>query len=233
MAKGFWNAKSDNDGLQQVFRRHGLGEATGVDLPSEEPGRVPDKDWKESYFKDWTDDQRSWNAGDLLNIVIGQGDILVTPIQMACVYAGIANGGTQYVPHVFLSAVARDGEGDAATYQKKERLTAKIHAKADLELIRDGLHGMPYEESASVAAHFNNLPVSVAAKTGTGEKSGEDEYGWFVAYAPFDKPQYVVACIIERGGFGAECAMPAVRNVLGAIYDSPDTSYSGTSDQTM
>ena len=233
VAKGFWNAKSDNDGLQQVFRRHGLGEATGVDLPSEEPGRVPDKDWKESYFKDWTDDQRSWNAGDLLNIVIGQGDILVTPIQMACVYAGIANGGTQYVPHVFLSAVARDGEGDAATYQKKERLTAKIHAKADLELIRDGLHGMPYEESASVAAHFNNLPVSVAAKTGTGEKSGEDEYGWFIAYAPFDKPQYVVACIIERGGFGAECAMPAVRNVLGAIYDSPDTSYSGTSDQTM
>ena len=75
--------------------------------------------------------------------------------------------------------------------------------------------------------------MSVAAKTGTGEKSGEDVYGWFVAYAPFDKPQYVVACIIERGGFGAECAMPAVRNVLGAIYDSPDTSYSGTSDQTM
>ena len=232
IAKAFWYNKDHQDGLQEVFRRFGLGTSTGIDLPSEADGRVPDAAWKKSYFSSWSDEDRAWNAGDLLNIVIGQGDILVTPIQMACVYSGIANGGLQYVPHVFQSAVARDGKGDAVTYQKRERLTAKINDASELDLVRSGLEGVIYEETKSTAAHFESLPVRVAGKTGTGEKSGEGDYSWFVCYAPADKPQYVVAGQVEQGGFGAVAALPIVRTVLGAIYDSPDTAGFSASDQT-
>ena len=228
IGKGFFYAKEHADGLQEVFRRWGLGERTDVDLPAEEAGRVPDAAWKESYFKDWSASERAWNAGDMTNIVIGQGDILVSPLQMACVYAGIATGGTEYVPHVLLSAVARDGDGDAYEYGARKRLVASIHSEDDLALVRGGLHGMIYEEAESTARHFRNLPVQVAGKSGTGEKAGEEPYGWFVAYAPYDKPKYVVAAVVEQGGYGATAAMPAVRTVLGQLYDSPDDlSYTG------
>ncbi len=228
VGKNFFYDEQNPEGLQEMFRRWGLGSKTGIDLPSEASGRVPDSAWKESYFKDWSAEERAWNAGDMTNIAIGQGDILVTPLQMAVAYGGIATGGSEYTPHVLYSAVARDGEGDAYTYQASERLKAEISTDGALDVARQGLHSMIYEEAASTAAHFTNLPVQVAGKSGTGEKSGEEAYGWFIAYAPYESPQYVIACLIEKGGFGATCAMPAVRQVLGAIYDSPDTTaYSG------
>lgn len=127
----------------------------------------------------------------MTNIAIGQGDILVTPLQMACAYMGLANGGKQYVPHVFLSAVSRDGDGDAYKYNgkgKKKRLEAKINSDSDLTLVRNGMHDVIYTASTSLAAHFGTLTPQVYGKSGTGEKSGEDEYAWFCAYAPADDP---------------------------------------------
>lgn len=224
----FYNDKNP-EGLQEMFRRWGLGSKTGVDLPSEAAGRVPDAAWKEEYFSSWPAEQRAWNAGDMTNIVIGQGDILVTPLQMACVYAGLATGGVEYTPHILYSAVSRDGEGDAYRYNgtgSKERLTASINSDADLALVRGGLHDMVYSTDAATAAHFNSLPVEVAAKSGTGQKTGEDDYAWFCAYAPADDPKYVVACVLEQGGGGSSTALRAVRDVLGTIYDAPDDSSS-------
>ena len=166
----------------------------------------------------------------MCNIVIGQGDILVTPLQIACAYAGIANGGKEFVPHVFLSAVSRDGSGDAVTYEPRERLTGEFRQQSDLDLVQDGLVGVIYEESASQASHFTNLSVTVAGKSGTGQKTGEDDYGWFVAYAPADNPKYVVACLVEQGGFGSNSSLYGVRDVLGAIYDEPDTAAATAGD---
>lgn len=223
VGKNFFYDERNPEGLQEMFRRWGLGEATGIDLPSEASGRVPDAAWKESYFKDWSAEERAWNAGDMTNIVIGQGDILVTPLQMATAYAGIAMGGAEFTPHVLLSAVARDGQGDAYTLEPKKRLTADIKERRSHEVVTQGLLSMIYEEAASTASHFTNLPVKVAGKSGTGEKAGGDAYGWFITYAPFEDPKYVVACLVEEGGFGSTCAMPAVRHVLGAIYDAPDS----------
>lgn len=228
IGKAFFYDEKHPEGLQEMYRRWGLGTTTGIDLPSESRGRVPDKEWKESYFKSWSSDERAWNAGDMTNIVIGQGDILVTPIQMASVYAGIANGGKQYTPHVFLSAVSRDGDGkDAYLYNatgRKKRLNAHINSADDLALIKRGLRGVIYDEDPSSASHFTNLSVKVEGKTGTGEKGKEDPYSWFCAYAPADKPKYVVAALVEHGGYGSTSALHAVRNVLGVIYNEPDTS---------
>ena len=228
VGKNFYYDEKNPEGLQEMFRRWGLGSKTGIDLPAEEKGRIPDAEWKESYFKDWSAEDRAWSPGDMTNIAIGQGDILVTPIQMACAYAGIAMKGYEPTPHVLLSAVGRDGEGDAYSYKPKERLTAKISRDDEYGVVTRGIHSMIYEESPSTAKHFTNLPVQVAGKSGTGEKTGEDLYGWFIAYAPFEDPKYVCVCLIEQGGYGSTCALPAVRTVLGALYNAPDdVSYTG------
>lgn len=232
LGKNFFYDEDNPEGLQEMYRRWGLGSKTGIDLPSEAAGRVPDSAWKEEYRKDWSADQRAWNAGDMTNIAIGQGDILVTPLQMAVAYCGLAMGGVEWTPHVLLSAVARDGEGDAYAYEPKKRLTAKIETEGAMDVVYRGVHSMIYEESPVTAAHFTNLPVEVAGKSGTGEKDGEDHYGWFIAYAPFDDPKYVVCAMVERGGYGSTCAMPAVRTVLGALYDAPDDQTYTSGDST-
>ena len=232
LGKNFFYDEDNPEGLQEMYRRWGLGSKTGIDLPSEAAGRVPDSAWKEEYRKDWSADQRAWNAGDMTNIAIGQGDILVTPLQMAVAYCGLAMGGVEWTPNVLLSAVARDGEGDAYAYEPKKRLTAKIETEGAMDVVYRGVHSMIYEESPVTAAHFTNLPVEVAGKSGTGEKDGEDPYGWFIAYAPFDDPKYVVCAMVERGGYGSTCAMPAVRTVLGALYDAPDDQTYTSGDST-
>ena len=231
----FYYDEENPEGLQEMFRRWGLGSKTGVDLPSEASGRVPDAEWKNEYFSSYSDEDRAWNPGDMTNIVIGQGDILVTPLQMATGYGGIAMNGLEYTPHVFLSAVARDGEGDAYLYNEsgtKERLTAEVNDQSELDLVHDALEGVIYEETPSTTAHFTNLPVRVAGKTGTGEKSGQDPYSWFIVYAPADDPKYVVASLVEQGGYGATTSLHAVRHVLGVIYDSPDDAAVSFSDTT-
>ena len=151
----------------------GLGSKTGVDLPAEGVGRVPDAEWKESYFKDWSAEERAWNAGDMTNIAIGQGDILVTPIQMATAYAGIAMNGVEYTPHVLHSVVARDGQGDAYTFEPKKRLTVELkNQDSQMGVVHAGLHSIIYEESPALAEHFKNLPVQVAGKSRHGREGG-------------------------------------------------------------
>lgn len=223
IGKAFYYDEKNPEGLQEMFKRWGLGSLTGVDLPSEAEGRVPTAEWKKEYFSSWSDEERSWNPGDMLNIVIGQGDILVTPLQMATAYAGIANGGKEYVPHVFLSAVSRDGDGDSASYQVKELRDVQVNNKSELDLVHNGLEGVIYEASSSMANHFSSLGVRVAGKSGTGQKTGDDDYSWFISYAPADEPKYVVVTLVEQGGFGSTSAMVGTRYVLGVIYDAPDS----------
>ena len=233
IGKGFYYSDDNPEGLQETFRRWGLGEACGIDLSGEASGRVPDAKWKAEWFADGTDTDRKWMPGDMTNLVIGQGDLLVTPLQMACAYAGISQDGVEWTPHVLKSVLSRDGSGNAVEYEPKERLTASVNDESELELVQSGLQGVIYEESEAQASHFRNLSVTVAGKTGTGEKSGEDEYAWFCAYAPADDPKYVVVATLEQGGFGSATALHAVRHVLGVIYDEPDTSTASTSsDQT-
>ncbi|HIU23748.1 MAG TPA: penicillin-binding protein 2 [Candidatus Coprovicinus avistercoris] len=232
IGKGFWYADEDKKlGMQDTFEKWGLGSATGIDLPSEASGRVPTPDWKWNYFSDYSDEDRSWKGGDNTNIAIGQGDILVTPMQMCCVYAGIANRGTIWRPHLLKSIQARSGDGTISETQGQELLTAEEDASY-FDLVHTALEGVIYEEDASTTAHFTNLSVRVAGKTGSGERPGEPATGWFCVYAPADNPKYVIAAVIEQGGFGATSAMYAVRDTLGAIYNEPDTQSSSNDTAT-
>ena len=223
IGKGFFN--SDNpEGLQETYRRWGLGKATGIDLPAESEGRVPDAEWKWSYFTQADDYARSWQGGDTTNLVIGQGDLLVTPLQMACVYAGIATRGKIMRPHLLKGVATRTGGGTVIDYESEVALTVE-EQDASLDLVQSGLQGVIYEESEAQASHFTNMKELVAGKTGTAERASDREpTGWFVAYLPADNPRYVVASCIEQGGYGSESAMYVVRDIMGAIYDEPDTS---------
>ncbi len=215
---------SDNpEGLQETYRRWGLGEPVGIDLPAESIGRVPDADWKWNYFTQADDYARSWQGGDTTNLVIGQGDLLVTPLQMACVYAGLATHGTIMKPHLLKSVSSHAGDGTIMEYS--EEVVRKVdEQESSFALVDDGLYGVIYEESEAQASHFLNMKEVVAGKTGTAERAGEEPTGWFIAYVPADNPKYVVASCIEQGGFGSDCAMYVVRDIMGAIYGEPDTS---------
>lgn len=229
IGKGFYY--SDNkEGMQETFRKWGLGSVTGIDLPSEASGRVPDAAWKWNYFSSYTDDQRTWQGGDNTNLAIGQGDLLVTPLQMACAYMGIANHGTIWTPHV-LKSIKSHETGNVIDFKPSVHISPS-ESEDNFNLVINGLIGVIYEEDASTASHFTNMTEKVAGKTGTGEKTGSDPTGWFCAFAPTDSPKYVVVSVVEQGGYGAECSLYAVRNTLGAIYGEEDTSTATTTQGT-
>ena len=230
IAKGFYNS-STQDGMQETFRAWGLGAPTGIDLPSEASGVVPDAEWKWNYFSSYSDADRQWQGGDYTNIAIGQGDIQVTPLQMCCAYMGIANKGSIWTPHVLKGVRGRSGDAEVVSYQPAEHLHP-TEADASYDLVHSALTGVIYEESASMTAHFTNLTRKVAGKTGTGEHGTDEPTAWFCCYAPSDDPKYAIAAVIDKGGFGSTSAMFVARDILGAIYDEPDTSTVTVSDGT-
>lgn len=223
IGKGFSNS-SNKDGMQQKFRQYGFGSATGIDLPSEAVGRVPDAAWKWDYFSSLPDADREWHPGDYCNIAIGQGDILVTCLQIAHAYSSIANRGPVFKPHVLKCVKSNIGNGSVIDYKVSQ--TDDISEEDDYrDLVERGLEGVIYEESESQAAHWTNLNVKVAGKTGTGEQTSVGRnICWMVAYAPADDPKYVVAANVDGGDWGSTTAMLVARDVLGQIYDQPDTA---------
>ena len=230
IAKGFYNS-STQDGMQETFRNWGLGSTTGVDLPGEAAGRVPDAEWKWNYFSNYSDADRQWQGGDYTNIAIGQGDILVTPLQMCSVYMGIANRGTVWTPHVLKGVLGRGDNGSMLEYQPRTHVTP-TEDPSYMDLVHSGLEGVIYEESASLTAHFTNMTARVAGKTGTGEHGNTTPTAWFCAFAPADDPRYAVSAVIDKGGYGSTSAMYVVRDILGAIFNEPDTSTASVSDGT-
>lgn len=222
IGKGFFTS-SNQEGMQETYRRWGLGSPTGVDLPSEASGRVPDAQWKWNYYSASDDFARSWQGGDCTNLAIGQGDLLVTPLQMLSVYAGISLDGVQWRPHVLKGVKTAVGSGSVVEY--KQEITRTVHEeKAYLDIVHEGLSGVIYRESEAQTSHFTNLSVKVAGKTGSAETANSQPTGWFIAYAPSDNPKYVVAAVVENGGFGSEGAMYVARDLLGALYNEPDSS---------
>lgn len=230
IGKGFYY--SDNpEGMQEAFRAYGLGSATGIDLPGEAAGRVPDAAWKWDYFKalGYADEDCTWKGGDNCNIAIGQGDMLVTCLQMVCSYCSIANAGPVWQPHVMRGVRSRLGEGFVSEYRSTTTRTVDEDQEWR-DLVAQGMYGVVYEEDSAQASHWTNLSATVRGKTGTAEQPTGDPIGWFVGYAPADDPKYVVGANMDRVLQGASSAMYVVRDVFGAIYGEPDTSSESTSN---
>ncbi|GAB4245164.1 MAG: penicillin-binding protein 2 [Thermoleophilia bacterium] len=200
--------------LQAGLREFGFGRATGIDLPGEEKGRVPDKDWKKAVGK--TDVDKLWKTGDEVNLSIGQGDLLVTPLQLAVAFAAIANGGDVLVPRVGMQIT--DASGNVIKrFEPEKRGHVQLNPE-DLDAVRRGLRYVTTEPGGTAYAAFKGFPVPVAGKTGTAEKRPDDDYAWFMGYAPADNPEIVVVALVEQGGHGSSVAAPVVRRVLESYF---------------
>jgi penicillin-binding protein 2 len=206
----------DTEYIQDWSEQLGLGDTTGIDLPGEAPGLVPDPEWRNDLYREGLTD-RSWSFGDSINLSVGQGDLQADPLQMAVAYAAIGNGGTVVTPHVAMRA--EDPAGRVI-----QEVDPGPRREVDINpewrtAIMDGLTAAAMEPEGTSYPVFGEpgFPVDVAGKTGTAETSQNGvlyDQSWYVALAPAQDPEVVVAFTFERGGFGADTAAPATRAVL-------------------
>lgn len=230
LGREFWRIWRHEDqarglGTQAVSRQFGLGETTGIEL-GETAGRVPDPGWKEEFARVIHDDPGDqelygiWYPGDQINMSVGQGDVLVTPLQLANMYVALANNGTLFVPH--LGSEVRDAEGNVVRRVEAERVRTITMDPAQRQAVLDGLAGAVREGTAAGA--FSGFPldlIPVAGKTGTAQVSTKGDTALFAGFFPTHQPNYVVVAVVEEAGFGGEVAAPIVRRVIEAMNDLP------------
>ncbi|MDR2108645.1 MAG: penicillin-binding protein 2 [Coriobacteriales bacterium] len=198
------------DDFQDYIRSWGFASTTGIDLPGEAAGRLPNAEWKLDAFSDTPEDAQ-WQPGDMTNLAIGQGDLLITPLQLANSYAGVARG-KLITPHIFYKIVDKDGEQVVAHNIKEVEAQPKFEPK-QRERVLEGLKLVVQQYDI-----FASIPATVAGKTGTGEVQGKGPLSWFVAFAPAEDPQYCAACVVEEGGSGNGTAIVAVQHIFAHIY---------------
>ena len=206
--------------IQDWAHRLGIGRLTGIDLPAEGQGLVPTPEWRNKLYKEKLTD-RPWSVGDNINLAIGQGDLSVTPLQLAVAYATVANGGYVVRPH--LGQRIEDAEGRVLQeFETPSRRKVNIDP-AYRQAIMDGLYGAANLPGGTSTEVFSGFKIPVAGKTGTAEKGlGRPDQSWYAAITYPDDPQYVVVATDEAGGFGAERAAPMVRQIIAALYDAKD-----------
>ena len=193
--------------MQDEIAKYNFGKLTGIDLSGELEGVIPTPEWKAQAFADMPE-EAFWKGGDMTNMVIGQGYVSVTPMQLAVAYGAIATG-KLVKPHLFKEIINSEGK-PVLTNEGEEVGTPDVIAE-HLALIKDGLRGVITEVGVGAAA-FDAAGVQAAGKTGTAENGYEEDgtqrpdSAWFVCYAPYDKPKYVCAVHVEYGGGGGDVA---------------------------
>lgn len=234
--------------ILNMARGFGLARKTGIDVPGEATGRLVGRQARldlfnerrqdyckrakdgypevepqsqaellQSYAKDFCAEGDQFRAGDALNAAIGQGDTLTSPIQMNTMYAAIANGGTIYKPQVARAIVGREGQVERSIEPEE---IGKLPIDSDtISYLKSSLAKTTISGTSHNAfLGFPHSKINVAAKTGTGEVAGKKSTAWFASFAPYDKPQYAVTCVVAQGGTGAETCGPAVRKIYEAIF---------------
>ncbi|MGI8426173.1 MAG: penicillin-binding protein 2 [Actinomycetota bacterium] len=216
--------KGAGERLQDYARAFGFGRTTGIEIPFETTGRVPDEGWLKEQNREHPRlfPYSTWLPGYTINMSIGQGDVLTTPLQTANSYAAIANGGPIFQPHVGLRVM--DGKRVARKIEPKLIRNLQLSPQ-NLSAIRQGLLGVTSDGTAKGAfAGFPLAQVPIAAKTGTAQLQQippKQPYAWFVAYAPANGPKYVVAVMLEEGGHGGETAAPIARRIIEGLFNLP------------
>lgn len=199
--------------LTNWYSRFGFGRKTGIDLPSETNGRVPTPAWKQKTLKE------PWYTGDTYNISVGQGDILISPLQLATATAAIANGGILFKP--YLVSQILDAKGNIIKINQPKIIKDNIASSANLAIIRQAMR-QTVTKGTACCQFDSQVPVAVAGKTGTAEtEPGKKKpNAWFTAFAPYEDPKIVLAVLVENSGEGAEYAMPVARKVLSWYFSN-------------
>jgi penicillin-binding protein 2 len=227
------------DKMHDYLTQFGFGRKTGIDLAGELPGLVPSQSWKENRY------HQQWYPGDTISAGIGQGYVLVTPLQLAFAAATLANNGVGYRPHL-----VREIEQGGIDEPVPVPPPVDLHLNPqNLALVKSAMEAVTQPGGTAVAANIGT-PYSVAGKTGTaqvvGVKQGEKydaselsernrDHAWFIAFAPADKPRLAVAVLVENGGHGGSTAAPIARKVfdyylLGKVPAQPKDATVTTGD---
>jgi penicillin-binding protein 2 len=232
--------------LQKWARKLGIGQKTGVDLGGEYAGTLPTPAWRTHIDQEEVAcerkkhvpscgiaDGRPWSEGDNVNLAVGQGDVQVTPLQLAVAYSAIANGGNVVRPHVGEAVES----GDGTVLQKIDPPPARHLniSSENLNAIREGLHQAAQAPGGTSYDVMGNFPQQVYGKTGTAQYSGQNDYAWYVCFVPdsaTNKPILVVAHV-EQGGFGAIAAAPVAREILSQWFYGNKGQYVAGSSHTL
>jgi len=235
-----------NDYFFNAAKAFGVGKVTGIDLPSELSGRLPNRTWKQNWYEQNKDfycnyqqrakkqdltrylieiarenclDGNKVRAGDAVNFSIGQGDTLVTPIRLAQMYAAIANNGTYYKPQVARAIVNTDGK--VIKEFKPEVADVIKEEQSTWDFLHRALRMVVTRGTAGSV--FSGFPVS--GKTGTAEVFGrnpngsaKDDTSWFASYGPTENPTYAVVMMVSQGGFGASTSGIGVRDIYSTLF---------------
>ncbi|MCK4648854.1 penicillin-binding protein 2, partial [bacterium] len=202
------------DNLVDLSQKFGLDQPTRIDLPYEEKGLLPTKKWRKNSLS------RSWYEGDTVNLSIGQGYLLVTPLQMASLMSAIANGGRLYEPQLVKEIISPEGE---VIWRMRPRIVRDINLKKEtIEFLRESLFGVVNEMDPSgrrigTGWRAKIEEVEVAGKTGTAENPLGEDHAWFIAFAPYKEPEIALAILIEHGGMGGVVAAPVAKKIKGEV----------------
>jgi penicillin-binding protein 2 len=207
--------------LQYWATQFGFGRRTHVEIGPEARGLVPTIGWRQRYFKTAID--KLWKPGDSIHLAIGQGDLLVTPLQMTRFYALLANGGKLVTPHVLMDVENPNGT-PVPVPQPPAPKTLRIDPTA-LQIVRQGLLEGTHLSFGTSYPVFGSFPVSIAGKTGTAEKVvslpgylGTQNQSWWCGYGPTENAKLVVCAVIENGGHGGTAAAPAAAQVFASFF---------------
>jgi penicillin-binding protein 2 len=210
--------------FQRFVRRMSFGRPTGLALPYEDDGLVPDPQMCDlpTYCPD------GWVGGYTINMSVGQGDLRVTPVQMAVATAAIANGGDVMKPRIVKELRTTDeASGDEVILKEFEPEAQSHFDLTDEEwyALRTGMQQVVSGGAGTAHAAFAGFPYSVAGKTGSAQvgENLDTPHSWFVSYGPTEDPKYAIAVQVEMGGHGGETAAPIAREIYEAIFQN-DTS---------
>jgi penicillin-binding protein 2 len=243
-------AHPNGGALQQWARAFGIGQPTGIDLGGEVSGNLPSPRWRAQVDQLELDcehgtgpykghgrhascgiaDGRPWSIGDNISLAVGQGDVQVTPLQLAVAYSAIANGGKIVRPHLGL-----DIENSSGTVLQRIDPPPTRHITINplyLDTIRQGLHDAAQTSGGTSDDVFGNFPEQVYGKTGTAQYNGQQDYSWYACFVPATATSKPIAVVVtvEQGGFGAVAAAPVAREILSQwFFGKPGPFVAGSS----
>jgi penicillin-binding protein 2 len=217
------------DALQNVAAAYGFNSPTGISLPGEAPGFIPTPASVAKEHQQYPTDypNGTFYAGDETQVAIGQGQDLVTPLQMANAYATFANGGTEFTPRI--ATVAETPAGKVAVRYGSKVKNHVLLSAADHAAMLQGFEGVTANPQGTAYGAFQNFPILVAGKTGTAQVSSappgspgyKENNSVFTSFAPAQNPEFVVTCFMEQSGYGASAAAPVVRSVYNTLFNQP------------